>query len=70
MDSHWDDILEKLDRLERDVVRIDELVTSISSEIGQTWSALGQVRADLNNTKKQAATLRVLSPNRQYARAG
>jgi hypothetical protein len=68
MDGHWDDILEKLDRLERDLGRISALVTCVSSEIERTWSALGRVRADLNKTKKQAATLRALSP--RYARTG
>jgi archaellum component FlaC len=70
MQGHWDDVLEKLERLERDAARIDKLVTCLSSEIEHALSALGQVRNDLNNTKKQAATLRALSPIRRYARAG
>ena|ERR1700733_9025455 len=70
MSGPWDDILEKLDVLERDAARIGKLVTSLSSEIEQALSALAQVRDDLDRTKKQAATLRALSPVRQYARAG
>jgi hypothetical protein len=70
MASPWDDVLEKLDRLERDVARIGKLASSISSEVELTYGALEQVRADLNKTKKQAATLRALSPYQRYARAG
>jgi hypothetical protein len=71
MHGHWDEILEKLDGLERDAARIGALVTCLSSELEQALSALGQVRDELNKTKKQAATLRALSPpDRRYARAG
>ena len=70
MASPWDDILERLDRLERDLASIGKLVTSISFEMELTYGALEKVRADLNKTKKQAATLRALSPYQRYARTG
>jgi archaellum component FlaC len=70
MDGYWDDILEKLNRMEADLARIGQLVTCVSSEIEQTTNALDRLRADLNKTKKQAATLKALSPYRRYARTG
>jgi hypothetical protein len=70
MDGHWDDILQKLDSLERDLARVGDLMTCVSSEIEMTWNALEQARADLNKTRKQAATLKALSPYRRYAGAG
>jgi hypothetical protein len=70
MASPWDDILEKLEKLERDLDSIGKLASSISSEMELYYGALEQVRADLNKTKKQAATLRALSPYQRYARAG
>ena len=50
--SPWDEILEKIDGLERDAARIGALVTCLSSEMEQALNALGQVRDDLNKTKK------------------
>jgi hypothetical protein len=70
MNSHWDDILEKLEKLDRDAERIGELLTCVSSEVEHLQIALEQVRADQNKTKKQAATLRALTPSRQFSRAG
>jgi hypothetical protein len=70
MDSDWDLILTKLDGLQRDVIRIGEIIVSLSTEMDQTRGALEQVHAELSRTKKQAATLKALSPYRRYARAG
>jgi F0F1-type ATP synthase membrane subunit b/b' len=67
--SNWDEILENLDRLDRDAARIGKLVVSLSSELKQAWSALEQVHDDLKKAKRQAATLRALTPQRYY-RAG
>ncbi len=69
MNSNWDQILDRLDRLNRDAARIGDLIGSLSSDLEQAWSALAQVQDDLKRTQRQAATLRALSPPR-YAGAG
>ena len=69
MDGGWDQILERLDRLDKDASRIGNLITSLSSDLQQAWAALAKVRDELKKAEKQAATLRALSPPR-YARAG
>ena len=67
MDNNWNQVIEDLDRLEQNSSRIGELITSLVHDLEQTYSALEQLQRDLKKTKKQAATLRALSP-RQYAR--
>jgi hypothetical protein len=58
MGSDWDLILARLDGLQRDATRIGEVIVSLSTEMDQTRDAFEQVRAELNKTKKQAATLK------------
>jgi chromosome segregation ATPase len=62
MTIEWNDVLSRIETLERQTDQLRKQLTQITSELDYTWEVYRQTQAELTNLKEDAATLRAISP--------
>lgn len=60
---------EKLESLQRQMHRIEIMLSALLTDFDATWTGMQETRTELGKINKEVATLRSLWPNR-YSKAG
>jgi hypothetical protein len=60
---------EKLESLQRQMHRLEIMLSALLTDFDATWSGMQETRTELGRINKEVATLRSLWPNK-YSKAG